>query len=508
MIIRAVFLLLLLVAPSGARCGTLPGGFDTTLAAAVFGTAVAFITPRALAPVTPPQLTLWGLHGLSSIDPQLVADEQGDELRLSAGTRLLFQRPAPPGNDATAWGQAAADMAASAWTTSPALRQAGTQGVIQGFFNEMFNHFDPYSRYIAPRGAVLERDRLAGQGGAGISLVGNGRVVISDIVPDGPAQDAGLRVGDRILSVDGVPVRGQTADEVMNQLNGPRDTHVVLRVRGRDGSVRTADIVRALVPPETVFANGDGALLVIRITAFSSNTAQRLSQALEAGLHGPVAPHGVVIDLRGDRGGLLRQAVTAVALVQNEGLVVTTAGRHPQSVHEWRVEGGDLTNGLPLVVLVDGHSASAAEIMAAALADRGRAVVVGSVTLGKGLVQTITQLPDGGELFVTWSRVLAPLGWPLQGLGVMPQVCTSLGHAETKRQLHDLLHGIVDMAAPLQASREARAPLDPERVLALRDACPAAEGGDDDVEAARFLVEHPPAYQAALIGGPALSGSP
>ncbi len=118
-----------------------------------------------------------------------------------------------------------------------------------------------------------------------------------------------------------------------------------------------------------------------------------------------------------------------MALVLDHGVAVVTRGRDPQSNHIWSVQGGDLTGGIPIVVLVDGRTASAAEIMAAALADHGRAVVVGSATLGKGLVQTIAQLPDGGELFVTWSRVMAPLGWPLQGLGVMPQLCTSLGQA-------------------------------------------------------------------------------
>ena len=137
--------------------------------------------------------------------------------------------------------------------------------------------------------------------------------------------------------------------------------------------------------------------------------------------------------------------------------------------------------------------------MAAALADLGRGVVVGSSTLGKGLVQAIKRLPDDGELFVTWSRVLAPKDWPLQALGVMPQVCTSLGEERTNKQLADLDHGVWDMAKAVAATRAARAPLPVAQALELREPCPAAEESDADMLVARFFSQHPAAYAAALI---------
>jgi carboxyl-terminal processing protease len=209
---------------------------------------------------------------------------------------------------------------------------------------------------------------------------------------------------------------------------------------------------------------------------------------------------GVIVDLRGNRGGLLREAVAVVDAVVTGGVVATTAGRHPQSSRVWMGgTGEDQAQGRPIVVLVDGRSASAAEIMAAALEDSGRGVVVGSATLGKGLVQTIAPLPDGGELFVTWSRVLAPGGWPLQGLGVMPQVCTSLGEDSLRLALSNLLHGQQDMAGALARHNAARAPVPAAQVVELRNACPAAEGRDLDFAAARFLIDHPEAYQAARL---------
>jgi carboxyl-terminal processing protease len=224
-----------------------------------------------------------------------------------------------------------------------------------------------------------------------------------------------------------------------------------------------------------------------------------VAQELIRGLSDPVPPLGVVIDLRGNRGGVLQQAVAAAAMLQASGVVAVTVGRDPEAAHIFLADGRDLAHLAPVVVLVDGGSASAAEILAASLADQRRAVVVGSSTLGKGLVQTILPLPDGGELLVSWSRVLAPLGWPIQALGVLPQVCTSLGPQALDRQLAALAHGQQPMAAALARHRAARAPLPPAEALELRAACPAAEGQDADLAAARFLIATPEAYSAALL---------
>ncbi len=150
-------------------------------------------------------------------------------------------------------------------------------------------------------------------------------------------------------------------------------------------------------------------------------------------------------------------------------------------------------------MLVDGQTASAAEILSAALADNGRAVVIGSETLGKGLVQTVTSLPDGGELFVTWSRVLAPRGWPLQTLGVMPQVCTSLGQSALQSQLAALQNGENLMAPALAQARAIRAPASVNAILSVRGQCPADIGSDLDFTAAGFLLSNPEAYRAALL---------
>jgi carboxyl-terminal processing protease len=213
----------------------------------------------------------------------------------------------------------------------------------------------------------------------------------------------------------------------------------------------------------------------------------------------PHPPEGIVLDLRGNRGGLLRQAVTAADSFLRSGVVAITAGRDPEATRIWRSNSGELAQDVPVVVMVDGRTASAAEILAAALADRGRGVVIGSATLGKGLVQTIAPLPDGGELFITWSRVLAPRGWPIQGLGVLPQVCTSQGQDALSAQLASLAIGQQTMAAAIATHRAARAPVPPAQIVAIRSACPAAEGREADLDAARKLIHDPAAYAAALL---------
>jgi carboxyl-terminal processing protease len=206
----------------------------------------------------------------------------------------------------------------------------------------------------------------------------------------------------------------------------------------------------------------------------------------------------VVLDLRGNRGGLLGQAVAVASAFLDGGVVARTAGRHPDAARIWQAGGPDLAHGVPVVVLVDGRSASAAEIVAAALSDRGRAVVVGSATMGKGLIQVVVPLPNRGDLLVTWSRVLAPLGWPIQELGVLPALCTSLGAEATEAGLARLRRGDPPMALALARLRAARAPVPQPEVVALRGTCPPAEGREADAAAAQALIDTPEAYSAAL----------
>jgi carboxyl-terminal processing protease len=495
-----VILVLLLIAPAHAQTVAVPPGFDPHLITDVYATALAFMAPRTLEPVAVSQLTIWGLRGLAALDPDLTAGLRDGKLRVANRDRELAALPPPAEGDVNGWAGAATDLALAAAGTSVPVRRAGTQGVVQSFFDELFNHLDPYSRYVPPGDAGEDRERRVGQAGAGLRLARRGpAIVVVEAIADGPGALAGIRTGDTIASVDGQSTKGKDPATVMRWIAGPEETTLTLAWRGRDGRLRSAELERAVVPPETVFVQRSGEALVIQVTAFNRSTDGHLAQAIEQGLAGPRPPEGIVLDLRGNRGGLLRQAVTTADILLPAGIVAFTAGRDPESTRVWRSNPGELAVEVPVIVMVDGRSASAAEILAAALADRGRGVVIGSSTLGKGLVQTIAPLPDGGELFVTWSRVLAPRGWPIQGLGVLPQICTSLGQDKLSWQLAALAQGRQTMTKALETHRAARAPLPPTQVLAIRNACPAAEGRESDLDTARLLIRDPAAYAAALL---------
>jgi carboxyl-terminal processing protease len=510
----ALLLLLLLAGPARGETLTAAQALNQPLIAQVVAVSLGFIAPRALEPVPLATLTMWGLRGLTTLDqnltPDLVTVGKGTQLVLRQASpgqanpaRVVLTLPAPAPNSAAGWGEAAAQMARAAWDVSEPLRRAGTAGFVRTFFDELFNHLDPYSRYVPPDEAEADRSRRDGSAGVGIHpAMLRGVPIVGSVDAGSPAALAEIRPGERIAAIDGLSTQGADQQAITALLAGPDGSLVTLTLRARDGKITVISLVRIATPPETVIASRRDDMLVLRVTGFASTTAARIGQELIRGVDATPPPAGVVIDLRGNRGGLLRQAVNAAAMLQPAGVVAITAGRDPEAAHDFIADGRDLAPGLPVVVVVDGRSASAAEIFAAALADQGRAVVVGSSTLGKGLVQTVTGLPDGGELLVTWSRVLAPDGWPLQALGVLPQVCTSLGEDALRRQMAALGAGVQPMQAALARHRAARAPLSPASAIDIRAACPAAEGRDLDLLAAQVLIDSPSAYVTALLRAP------
>jgi carboxyl-terminal processing protease len=501
-----IFVLLTLL-PFGAWAQpavTTQPAFDTAVAGSVWGAALSYIEPRSLQALTIPQMTIWGLNGLAALDPDMTTELQAHQILLYGPNRMIIAVPAPPPNDAQAWGQAAAKVAAAAYAVSPALRQAGTQGLITSFFDELFNHFDPYSRYEPPVQAAQEQLMVTGLAGTGVTFAAQDRsVIIGAIASDSPAENAGLAVGTVVLRVNGRAVYPSEVTRLNNSMQGISGSSVTLHVADPAGGDVAQDIMltRAYIPPQTVFTEPSPApgIAALKITGFNHGTGDQFSTLVASLMGASPAPTGLVIDLRGNRGGVLRQAVLVADSLMPSGPIAEAAGRDPDADQVFRADGSDLTGGLKLVVLVDGQTASASEILSGALSDNHRAVVIGSETLGKGLVQTVTSLPDGGELFVTWSRVLAPGGWPLQTLGVMPQVCTSLGEQAVQAQLAALATGRNLMAPALKASRAVRAPAPVNSIIAVRDRCPADIGSDLDMDTAAFLLTHPAAYQAALL---------
>jgi len=491
----------------------LESAFSRAQVRAVLQEAFTAILERHLEEAAPADLALWSLRGLGAVDPQLSARVEEGLLSLSLGARQLGAQPVPGAAQATlavrrgvrpppaaeALAETLSQFYASAWAASALLRAAGVERVLQAGFDEVFNHLDPYSRYITADEAWQARQRRVGQTGLGLRIAAGprDRVVVVALVQESVASRAGLREGDVLLAIDGIPVSARRLVEAAELLEGPPDSDVQLQVqRGRQRfSVTLRRLSQTLQGLRAEIQND---ILWVRLSLFSATTTSELADALNASLALSPPSRGVVLDLRGNRGGLLMQAMSVADAFLTQGVVAQSAGRHPDAQRIWRAQGSDLAQGRPVVVLVDGRTASAAEIAAAALSDQGRAVIVGSSTLGKGLIQIVIPLPNGAEVLISWSRVLAPLGWPVQGLGVIPEVCTSLGLDATRKELQQLGQGAAPMAPVLARLRQTRSPVPASEVAALRSACPPAEGRPLDQEAAQFLIDNPTAYAAAL----------
>ncbi|MBI2979125.1 MAG: hypothetical protein HYY38_09990, partial [Rhodospirillales bacterium] len=207
---------------------------------------------------------------------------------------------------------------------------------------------------------------------------------------------------------------------------------------------------------------------------------------------------GVILDLRGNPGGLLKQSVKVADLLLTQGQIISTRGRHADSIHYYEAGGRDLAFGMPVIVLVDGKSASAAEIVAAALQDRERAVVIGTSSFGKGSVQTVIRLPNDGEITLTWSRLYAPSGYLLHGLGVLPAICTSGVKEDARSVIRARMAQRAKTEEALNAWRLSSAFDDAKRGK-LRESCPSQRRQDDlEIEMARQLLGDQALYAEAL----------
>ncbi|WP_404379993.1 S41 family peptidase [Caenispirillum salinarum] len=397
----------------------------------VFAYGFSAITGRYINDVSAGDLALEGLRGLGGIDPALIADTTADgrvELRATGG--VVASRPAPATDDARAWARAVADMVADARRVSPPLAAADSEAVYQAVFDSALSSLDMFSRYAGAEEARDHRANRNGFGGIGIRYVrDDAGLEVRDVFDEAPSSGL-LFVGDVITAVNGIDLGGLETTQVKKMLRGPIDSTLTLTV-SRPGIAQPVrvPIRRDLVVPRTVTLATEGDSAIIRISSFNQRTAESVQKAV-AQARAELGPNlrGLVLDLRGNPGGLLDQAVEVSDLFIDDGPILSTRGRHPESRQYYNARHGDIAAGLPMVVLVDGRSASSAEIVSAALQDQGRAVVVGTTSYGKGTVQTVVRLPNDGEMTLTWSRFHSPSGYALHGLGVMPSLCTAYGN--------------------------------------------------------------------------------
>lgn len=444
-------------------------------------------------------LSVAGLTQVASLDPTVTVTRQGDKVDLKVNGRDRGMFTPADGSAAGAWANLSADLLAAARAASPTLQTKPNEDVYDAFFGGALAKLDGFSRYSTAEEAAENRASREGFGGIGIRVEVEGNAVrVLSVMHYTPGERSGLHTDDIITHVDGSPVAGLEQDQVIDLLRGPIDSHVTLTVVRGKSTPFTVDIKRALIVPETVVYERKGSTAYMHVYGFNADTADSLRKEMQHARQDiGAALKGYVLDLRGNPGGLLDQSVAVSDLFIDDGRIVSTHGRHPDSHQYFEATAGDIANGLPLVVLVNGDSASAAEIVAAALQDSGRGVVVGSSSYGKGTVQQVLRMPNDGELTLTWARFHAPSGYTLNHLGVIPSVCTTLGKKGAKQVMDDLRQGRI-LPVPT-ARRNAADPEDTQGLKELRATCPERHGQEAvDEQVALDLVSHPSLYRRAV----------
>ena len=308
------------------------------------------------------------------------------------------------------------------------VEEADESELIEAAIDGMLSSLDPHSSYLSPEDAEEMRTQTRGEfGGLGIEVTQEeGFVKVVSPIDGTPADVAGIEAGDFITGVDGENLMGLTLDEAVEKMRGPVGSEITITVV-REGVEQPFEvsIVRDTITLTAVRSRIEGETVVLRLVTFSDQTYPNLKEQLaekveEAG--GMDNVNGFVIDLRNNPGGLLNQAIAVSDAFLDAGEIVSTRGRAPEDGQRWNAEEGDLTEGKPIVVLINGGSASASEIVAGALQDHRRAIVVGTKSFGKGSVQTVMPLRGDSAMRLTTQRYYTPSGRSIQALGISPDI--------------------------------------------------------------------------------------
>jgi carboxyl-terminal processing protease len=289
----------------------------------------------------------------------------------------------------------------------------------------MLNSLDPHSAYLQEEDFSDLQENTSGKfGGLGIEVgMENGLVRVITPIDDTPAQRAGIRAGDLIVSLDGEPVMGLSLSDAVELMRGQPGTPITLEVRRKgEADLLSFKIERAEIKVASVRTDMlDGEIGYVRLTQFQENTGTELQEALRA-WQNDTDLNGVILDMRNNPGGVLQAAVVVVDTFISEGLIVYTEGRSPMSDVRYEARAETLMPDVPIVVLINGGSASASEIVAGALQDHSRAVIVGTQSFGKGSVQTVLPVSETAAVKLTTARYFTPDGRSIQAQGIVPDI--------------------------------------------------------------------------------------
>ncbi|HVA15358.1 MAG TPA: S41 family peptidase [Stellaceae bacterium] len=448
--------------------------------------------------VQPEQLALTGLARLAAIDPHISLEHTASTVTLHVGDQTSrFDAPDP--SELVDWSVLTSKVLDRARAQSPLVASTSPDKLEELVIDGSLAQLDPYSRYVPPNVAREHRAARDGFGGIGVTLdIHANDVRIAGVMPDMPAATAGLVPGDRIVALDGVPVAQLTPDGIRQHLRGPVRSMVQLAV-ARIGLAAPLNfaVERARIVPNTVSMKEKGGIAWLKVTLFNQRTGVRLAEVLKQA-HQDLGDnlHGIVLDLRDNPGGLLDQSVDVVSLFLRSGDILRTIGRNPEAMQHFTATGDRTVETAPMAVLMNGGSASASEIVASALQDSGRAVVIGTSSYGKGTVQTVIRTSNSGELTVTWAQIITAGGYQLNTHGVVPTICTS-EKPDTGVTAISLLS---DSGSPVQpALARARVSLDDLGWQHLRALCPAQRDKRkiDDLVAEQ-LLDSPAIYHNAI----------
>lgn len=314
------------------------------------------------------------------------------------------------------------------------VEPADDRELVENAINGMLTGLDPHSNYMNAKSFRDMQVQTRGEfGGLGIEVTqDNGFIKVISPIDDTPASRAGVKAGDLILALDGKTVQGLTLNEAVDRMRGPPNSKITLTIKreGVDKPLELSmqrEVIHIQVVRQHLEADNIG---YIRLTSFNEQTDSGLKRALsQLQQQSGNKLRAIILDLRNNPGGLLDQAVAVSDDFIDQGEIVSTRARHPEDSQRWNAKGDEITD-LPLVVLINGGSASASEIVAGALQDHHRAIVLGTRSFGKGSVQTVIPLPGNGAMRLTTARYYTPSGRSIQGLGITPDVEVEAGRDE------------------------------------------------------------------------------